>query len=354
VLFDDENKLIELSTPNGNLFRISDTDKGIHIEDENGNKATTNDKGITLEDKNGNGFVDSGETDPLNPSDDPNAIHLESMEDNAASSNLGTITFDGSTYSLPNDVTKPAGTYTIRYNPASGYVFDHWETTPGVSVADPNARSTTATISGDGTLRAVYREEIITYIVHLESREDNYDTSNLGKIAFDGTMYSLPNEITKSSGTYSINYNCASGYLFDHWETSGPLGVADPNAESTSVTVNGDGTLRAIYKLVIVILSKLQVKAESPVNLLVTDPDGFRWIRPITLWPFPTEQISRTAEDFKIFLVVEMSCGQMVEDVKLAIAGKAPVLFYGRPGGGVPTVEAVLNQIKQLTIPAKR
>jgi len=54
VLFDDENKLIELSTPNGNLFRISDTDKGIHIEDENGNKATTNDKGIILEDKNGN------------------------------------------------------------------------------------------------------------------------------------------------------------------------------------------------------------------------------------------------------------------------------------------------------------
>jgi len=77
------------------------------------------------------------------------------------------------------------------------------------------------------------------------------------------------------------------------------------------------------------------------------------WIRPITLWPFPTEQISRAAEDFKIFLTVEMSCGQMVEDVKLAVAGKAPVLFYGRPGGGVPTVEQVLEKIRQLTIPAK-
>ncbi len=78
------------------------------------------------------------------------------------------------------------------------------------------------------------------------------------------------------------------------------------------------------------------------------------WIRPITLWPFPTEQISRAAEDFRIFLVVEMSCGQMVEDVKLAVAGKAPVLFYGRPGGGVPTVEQVLEKIKDLTISAKR
>jgi 2-oxoglutarate ferredoxin oxidoreductase subunit alpha len=74
------------------------------------------------------------------------------------------------------------------------------------------------------------------------------------------------------------------------------------------------------------------------------------WIRPITLWPFPTKQISKAAEDFKIFLTVEMSCGQMVEDVKLAIAGKAPVLFFGRPGGGVPTVEQVLEKIRQLTL----
>jgi 2-oxoglutarate ferredoxin oxidoreductase subunit alpha len=73
-------------------------------------------------------------------------------------------------------------------------------------------------------------------------------------------------------------------------------------------------------------------------------------IRPITLWPFPTEQISKATDEFRMFLVVEMSCGQMVEDVKLAVAGKAPVLFYGRPGGGVPTVEQVLEKIRQLTI----
>jgi len=76
-------------------------------------------------------------------------------------------------------------------------------------------------------------------------------------------------------------------------------------------------------------------------------------IRPVTLWPFPTEQISGAANEFRIFLTVEMSMGQMVEDVKLAIAGKAPVVFYGRPGGGVPTVDEILNQIKQLTIRPK-
>jgi 2-oxoglutarate ferredoxin oxidoreductase subunit alpha len=82
------------------------------------------------------------------------------------------------------------------------------------------------------------------------------------------------------------------------------------------------------------------------------------WIRPITLWPFPTEQISRAAEEsveagplrFRIFLTVEMSTGQMVEDVKLAVVGKAPIVFYGRPGGGVPTVDELLDKIKQLTL----
>jgi len=78
------------------------------------------------------------------------------------------------------------------------------------------------------------------------------------------------------------------------------------------------------------------------------------WIRPVTLWPFPTEQISKAADELRIFLVVEMSCGQMVEDVKLAVAGKAPVVLYGRPGGGVPTVDEILERIKQLTIPANK
>ena len=84
--------------------------------------------------------------------------------------------------------------------------------------------------------------------------------------------------------------------------------------------------------------------------------EGIRvgWLRPITLWPFPTEQINRAADELRIFLTVEMSCGQMVEDVKLAVAGKAPVVFYGRAGGAVPTVEQVLEQIKQLTISAKK
>lgn len=71
-------------------------------------------------------------------------------------------------------------------------------------------------------------------------------------------------------------------------------------------------------------------------------------IRPITLFPFPEEIISKTAEKTKKFLVVEMNLGQMVEDVKLAVCGKASVYFYGRPGGGLCSQEEVLQEITKI------
>lgn len=73
-------------------------------------------------------------------------------------------------------------------------------------------------------------------------------------------------------------------------------------------------------------------------------------IRPITLWPFPSEVISKAADQPRVFLTVEMSCGQMVEDVRLAVSGKAPVVFWGRPGGGIPTVEQVFDKIKEMVV----
>ena len=88
----------------------------------------------------------------------------------------------------------------------------------------------------------------------------------------------------------------------------------------------------------------------SAVDIARSEGIKVGWIRPITLWPFPSEQISKIADELRIFLVVELSLGQMVEDVKLAVAGKVPVTFFGRAGGGVPTVEQVLEQI--ILIPA--
>lgn len=79
--------------------------------------------------------------------------------------------------------------------------------------------------------------------------------------------------------------------------------------------------------------------------------DGIRAgvIRPITLWPFPEDSVKRAAARADRFLVVEMSLGQMVEDVRLSVEGEKPVHFFGRPGGLVPTVREVCNEVKRIT-----
>lgn len=71
-------------------------------------------------------------------------------------------------------------------------------------------------------------------------------------------------------------------------------------------------------------------------------------VRPITLWPFPAATIRALAERGKRFLVVEMSAGQMVEDARLAVEGRAPVGFVGHPGSGVPEIEEILTAAREL------
>ncbi len=71
-------------------------------------------------------------------------------------------------------------------------------------------------------------------------------------------------------------------------------------------------------------------------------------VRPMALWPFPYKEIRKLAEKGLKFLVVEMSAGQMVEDVRLAVQDDRMVSFYGRMGGGVPTEAAILEKIKEL------
>lgn len=69
--------------------------------------------------------------------------------------------------------------------------------------------------------------------------------------------------------------------------------------------------------------------------------------RPITLFPFPDKALSRIAGRSKAMMVVEMNAGQMVDDVRLAVNGASPVLFYGRPGGVVFTPEDVSRKIRE-------
>lgn len=70
-------------------------------------------------------------------------------------------------------------------------------------------------------------------------------------------------------------------------------------------------------------------------------------IRPITLWPFPSQVIADYARKVKGIISVELNAGQMVEDIRLAVNGAIDVKFYGRLGGIVPTPDEVLDVIKK-------
>ena len=73
-------------------------------------------------------------------------------------------------------------------------------------------------------------------------------------------------------------------------------------------------------------------------------------LRPITLFPFPKPQIDELTrtERVRAFLVVEMSNGQMVDDVRLVVEGRKPVHFYNRMGGIVPKVDELIEQFEKI------
>jgi 2-oxoglutarate ferredoxin oxidoreductase subunit alpha len=73
-------------------------------------------------------------------------------------------------------------------------------------------------------------------------------------------------------------------------------------------------------------------------------------LRPITVSPFPFEIIEQLAGRVSGFLVTEMNSGQMLEDVRLAVKGRAPIRFYGRMGGVVPFPDEILSEIQRMTV----
>ena len=71
-------------------------------------------------------------------------------------------------------------------------------------------------------------------------------------------------------------------------------------------------------------------------------------LRPITLWPFPTDEIARLSKQVKGILTVELNAGQMIEDVRLAAEGRVEVRHFGRMGGMIPTPDEILQAAGQM------
>lgn len=100
--------------------------------------------------------------------------------------------------------------------------------------------------------------------------------------------------------------------------------------------------------LVVVAYGATSRIVRSAINTARSQGYKVGMIRPKTLWPYPTKAIQQAAQHVKGFLSVEMSMGQMVDDVRLAVNGKVPVSFFGHTGGVVPTPAEVLAEIKKL------
>ena len=105
-------------------------------------------------------------------------------------------------------------------------------------------------------------------------------------------------------------------------------------AEGDTIAIVAYGTPARIVKNAIEILKQQGINAGL--------------IRPITLWPFPDQAFQTLPASVTKVLVCELSMGQMVDDVKLAVAGRYPVDFYGRTGGQVFTPEEIVQKVKSM------
>ena len=86
---------------------------------------------------------------------------------------------------------------------------------------------------------------------------------------------------------------------------------------------------------------------QKSVELLRQEGIKAGLLRPITLWPFPTQAIQHYAKQVKAMLCAELNAGQMVQDVRLAVNGQVPVEHFGRMGGMVPTPEEIVEALKK-------
>ncbi len=122
--------------------------------------------------------------------------------------------------------------------------------------------------------------------------------------------------------------------ITDYFKSDPDLMVEEYECEDAEIILVGYGIIARILKTVVEKCRKRGIKAGL--------------LRPKVLWPFPSHVFERLADKADNFLTVEMSCGQMVEDVKLAVNGKKPVYFFGRTGGAIPSDFEILNEVDKI------
>ncbi len=111
-----------------------------------------------------------------------------------------------------------------------------------------------------------------------------------------------------------------------------------------------DYNLDGSYDFLVVSYGTMSRVCKTVIGDLAKEGIKVGLVRPISLWPFPSKAVHDAAakKSVKAVLSVEMSMGQMVEDVRLAVNGKKPVEWFGRAGGIVPTPEEVAEKLRKM------
>ena len=183
-------------------------------------------------------------------------------------------------------------------------------------------------IMGDGMIGQMMEPVVFPEDTVEELPEKPWATSGTGmkrKRNIINSLYLKPDELEKTVIERYERYKTIE-------ENEAMVECVD--TEDADIIITAYGTISRIAKTAKEILSDMGIKAGI--------------IRPITLWPFPKQAYRSVAEAGKPILTVEMSMGQMVEDVKLAVECKTDVYFYGRTGGMVPTPYEIVSRVEKI------
>jgi 2-oxoglutarate ferredoxin oxidoreductase subunit alpha len=101
-------------------------------------------------------------------------------------------------------------------------------------------------------------------------------------------------------------------------------------------------------ELIVVAFGSVARILKSSADLLRGKGRKVGVLRPITLYPFPSQAVAQAARECGHLMAVELNTGQMVEDVRLAVNGQAKVDFYGRPPGSIPTPNELAGEIMKV------
>jgi 2-oxoglutarate/2-oxoacid ferredoxin oxidoreductase subunit alpha len=182
-------------------------------------------------------------------------------------------------------------------------------------------------ILGDGTLGQMMEPVLFRDEEPIEKADKSWTTCGRGGRAEHNIVTSIyiePDDLERKNNELLAKYEQVK---------KNETRVETFNCEDAEIVITAFGTTSRICRNVIRQAAEMGIK----VGL----------VRPITLWPFPSEEVARVAslDSVKAFLDVELNAGQMVEDVRLAVNGKKPVFFHGRMGGNMPTQKEILDKI---------